>query len=91
MSAPPAKLVQIMAGARQGGAELFFERLALGFAERQIDQTALIRPWPERMARLKAAGIEVRGQSFARPLAPLIAGRLAASWQGSDRIMCCPG
>lgn len=71
MSPPPAKLVQIMAGARQGGAELFFERLALGFAERQIDQTALIRPWPERVARLQAAGIEVRGQSFARPLAGL--------------------
>ena len=71
MTAAPAKLVQIMAGARHGGAELFFERLALGFAERQIDQTALIRPWPERVARLQAADIEVRGQSFARPLAAL--------------------
>jgi glycosyltransferase involved in cell wall biosynthesis len=69
MTKAAPKLVQIMAGARHGGAELFFERLALGFAERQIDQTALIRPWPERVAALEAAGITVHGRSFARPLA----------------------
>lgn len=71
------KLVQLMAGARHGGAELFFERLAAGFGARDLDQQLVIRPWPDRMDRLAAAGLAVHPQSFSRLLAPLHRWQLA--------------
>lgn len=45
------RLLQMMAGAHQGGAELFFERLAVALAP-ELDQCLLIRDNPEREARL---------------------------------------
>jgi glycosyltransferase involved in cell wall biosynthesis len=51
------KVAHLMAGAPQGGAELFFERLAI--AQHQAGDTVLplIRPDPARQARLSAAGL----------------------------------
>ncbi len=51
------RLMQTMAGARHGGAEAFFERLACALARRGIDQTAVIRPEPAREATLAGDGV----------------------------------
>lgn len=53
-----------MAGARHGGAELFFERLTLALARAGVTQQAAIRTAPERAGRLRAAGIETREMRF---------------------------
>jgi glycosyltransferase involved in cell wall biosynthesis len=49
--------MQTMAGARHGGAEAFFERLACALARRGIDQIVVIRPEPAREAALAGAGV----------------------------------
>ena len=46
------RLFQIMAGARYGGAELFFERLARGFHHAGIQQSIVIKNHRERYERL---------------------------------------
>lgn len=51
------RLLQAMAGAATGGAEAFFERLALAFQRAGIDQRVAIRREPKRAARLRAGGI----------------------------------
>jgi glycosyltransferase involved in cell wall biosynthesis len=51
------RLLQAMAGARHGGAEAFFMRLALGLASAGEAQHLLIRHNPERAALLRQAGI----------------------------------
>ncbi|HUE18432.1 MAG TPA: glycosyltransferase [Stellaceae bacterium] len=51
------KLLQIMAGARHGGAEAFFTRLAIGLHKSGQEQRLVIRPAPEREATLANAGI----------------------------------
>ena len=63
--APGLHLFQAMAGAEHGGAELFFERLALAFHGRGLSQTLAVRPWPGRMAALEAGGIKARPCRFA--------------------------
>lgn len=52
------RLVQAMAGAAQGGAEAFFERLVVGLAGTDIVQRVVMRREPARAARLRNAGIE---------------------------------
>lgn len=52
------RVLQVMAGARHGGAELFFERLLPALARAGVAQRAVIRTMPERAARLRAAQIE---------------------------------
>jgi len=47
-----------MAGAPHGGAEAFFERLALAFQRAGIEQRVAIRRDPARAARLRRGGIE---------------------------------
>jgi hypothetical protein len=55
-----------MAGARHGGAEAFFTRLALALErDGQIQQVA-IRPQPERAAKLRAGGVTVTELPFGR-------------------------
>ena len=65
------RLFQTMAGARHGGAELFFERLAGAFHEAGVTQRLMIKPDPDRMARLAAAGLAVEGCGFSPLLTAL--------------------
>ncbi len=52
------RLLQVMAGAGHGGAEIFFVRLALGLHRSGQDQRVLIRCNTNRAAALRAGGIE---------------------------------
>jgi glycosyltransferase involved in cell wall biosynthesis len=53
------KILQIMAGANTGGAELFFERLCIALNKRNtIKQRVLTRKNETRKNRLKAGGVE---------------------------------
>jgi len=65
------RIAQIMAGAPQGGAELFFERLSIALHQAGEEVLPVIRPDPARMARLQAAGLRPRGLRFGGPLDPL--------------------
>jgi glycosyltransferase involved in cell wall biosynthesis len=51
------KIAQIMAGAKQGGAELFFERLVAALHRAGADQLLVIRRDPDRAARLAASAV----------------------------------
>lgn len=51
------RLLQAMAGARFGGAEAFFTRLAIALQQAGQEQHILMRPAPEREAALRRAGI----------------------------------
>lgn len=57
-------LLQAMAGADKGGAEAFFERLAIALGEAGISQHLLIRRNPGRAARLRSAGLRVTELPF---------------------------
>ncbi len=57
-----------MAGARHGGAEAFFTRLAIGLQDAGEDQHLLIRRDPARATRLRDAGILLREFRFGGPL-----------------------
>jgi glycosyltransferase involved in cell wall biosynthesis len=58
--------MQIMAGARVGGAEAFFERLVPALARAGLEQRAVIRCHAERAARLEAGGVAVVQAPFRR-------------------------
>ena len=60
-----------MAGAKHGGAELFFERLAIAFQGAGMTQQLMIKPIKDRLSRLTAAGIDVTGCRFSPLLAAL--------------------
>ena len=62
------RVLQAMAGAAQGGAERFFERLVPALQAAGVDQTALIRPAPGRAERLALAGVPTRTTRFGGPL-----------------------
>ena len=47
------RILQAMAGGEQGGAEEFFLRLCQSFADRGVQQRALVRPHPAREAALR--------------------------------------
>jgi len=51
------RLLQAMAGARFGGAEAFFTRLAIALQKAGQEQRVVMRPAPEREAALRRAGI----------------------------------
>ena len=72
-----------MAGAPQGGAELFFERLATSFQNAGVRQRLMIKPAGGRADRLAAAGVDVTACSYSPMLAALhrrqLAGAIAAS------------
>lgn len=52
------KLLQTMAGAHHGGAEAFFERLALALQRAGVEQRLVIRRDEERAERLREGGCE---------------------------------
>jgi len=51
------RIAQVMAGAANGGAELFYERMTLALAGAGQEVLPVIRREPEREARLRAAGL----------------------------------
>ncbi len=58
--APPRqRVMQVLAGAHHGGAELFFERLVIALHEEGLTQRAVIGRDSDRAGRLEAAGVEV--------------------------------
>lgn len=54
------KVTQILAGGRFGGAELFFETTCLALHRRGLDQCVVVRPFPERVAKLHDGGCRVQ-------------------------------
>lgn len=58
------RLLQAMAGAEHGGAEAFFERLAIALHKAGLDQHVLIRRNPRRAAHLRACGVQVTELPF---------------------------
>jgi glycosyltransferase involved in cell wall biosynthesis len=62
------KIAQVMAGAANGGAELFFERCTIALARSGHEVLPLIRAEPAREARFHAAGLAVQKFRFGGPL-----------------------
>jgi glycosyltransferase involved in cell wall biosynthesis len=62
------RVFQAMAGARVGGAEAFFERLAAAFARRRLAQRVAIRREPARAERLRRADVDLVELGFRGPL-----------------------
>jgi glycosyltransferase involved in cell wall biosynthesis len=58
------KLLQAMAGARHGGAEAFFTRLAVAFRRADQEQRVVIRRDADRAAMLRDGGVEPVQLSF---------------------------
>lgn len=58
------KILQIMAGAKVGGAEAFFERLCIGLHNAGDTQHLAIRRHPQRSNRLRASGLSVQEFPF---------------------------
>jgi glycosyltransferase involved in cell wall biosynthesis len=58
------RVLQVIAGAQHGGAELFFERLVMALHRAGVTQHAAIRTAPDRAARLRAAGIATYEMRF---------------------------
>lgn len=52
--------MQVMLASGDGGAETFFEKLAIAFEKRGIRQTLVIQPHETREVKLRAAGCDVR-------------------------------
>jgi glycosyltransferase involved in cell wall biosynthesis len=62
------RIAQIMAGAPQGGAELFFERMTIALANAGQDVLPIIRHDPGRLLRLRLAGLNPVEMRFGGPL-----------------------
>lgn len=58
------RVMQVMAGAQNGGAEMFFERLTGALQETAIEQKVVIRKDPARALRLSQAGIKASQLPF---------------------------
>lgn len=71
------KLLQAMAGARHGGAEAFFTRLAVALNKAGQEQRVVIRRDPERAAALRAGGVDPVQFSFGGALDLVTKRRLA--------------
>jgi glycosyltransferase involved in cell wall biosynthesis len=78
------RVLNLMAGAAQGGAEAFFERLVAAFAREGLDQRVAIRRDAARAARLRAAGIEPVELAFGGPLDVATPWRLRALLRDFD-------
>ena len=66
MTQRPLRLLQILVGEPHGGAERFFERLAIALAEYGVDQRIAILRDETRAAILREAGLTVEQFDFAR-------------------------
>jgi len=78
------RVLQVMAGARHGGAEAFFVRLVVALARAGVPQAAAIRTAPERRRALDAAGVAVTEMRFGGALdvvTPWRLGRLVDSFR----------
>ncbi len=64
----PLRVLQVMAGARHGGAETFFVTLTLALQRAGVVQEAAIRPHPERLGALRAAGVPITPLRLGGPL-----------------------
>ena len=58
------RLLQAIAGAEHGGAEAFFERLAVALHQAGLEQHLLIRANPRRAAHLRGHGLQVTELPF---------------------------
>ncbi len=87
MTAPTSsslRLFQTMAGAEHGGAEAFFERLSISFAEAGIPQTACIKPYPNRIEKLQQAGVALTHCHYRQMLKFLDSAILARHIKAAD-------
>jgi glycosyltransferase involved in cell wall biosynthesis len=73
------RVAQIMAGAAEGGAELFFERLCIGLHQAGETVLPVIRANPARAATLTAAGLAPQTLAFGPPVDLLTRPRLRAT------------
>src|SRR5215217_1882493 len=71
------RVAQVMAGARAGGAELFYERLTAALACAGDQVLSVIRRDAGRASRLRAGGVEPLQLPFGGPLDCLTGPRLA--------------
>jgi glycosyltransferase involved in cell wall biosynthesis len=78
----PLKVAQVIAGAPEGGAELFYERLCIAQHRAGDAVLPVIRREPGRAARLRAAGLAPVELGFGNPLDFLTGPRLAAMLRG---------
>ncbi len=62
------RIMQVMAGARHGGAEAFFTRLAPALDRAGVEQRIVIRRHAERASLLRAAGLTPLEFAFGGPL-----------------------
>lgn len=58
------RVLNAMAGAHHGGAEAFFERLAIGLTGAGVEQKVIIRKDADRADRLRTGGVEVTQLPF---------------------------
>ncbi|MSP67926.1 MAG: glycosyltransferase [Alphaproteobacteria bacterium] len=93
------RVLQVMAGARHGGAEAFFTRLAIALHRAGLTQRVVLRDWPERVALLRQAGLDAVPLPFAGAFDLWTRYRLAAeigafrpdvvlSWMGRATKVC---
>jgi len=78
------RVLNLMAGAAQGGAEAFFERLVAAFARTGLDQRVAIRRDAGRAGRLRAVGIQPIELAFGGPLDLATPLALAAEMRAFD-------
>ncbi len=76
------RIAQIMAGAPQGGAELFFERLSIALHQTGDAVLPIIRQNPARASRLHAAGLAPVQLRFGGPLDFLTTPQLRRALRG---------
>lgn len=70
------RVMQMLAGAPQGGAETFFVSLATAMCEAEIDQRIVIRRNRARAEALRAGGLDPLELSFGKWFDPMTASRL---------------
>lgn len=58
------RILQAMAGASHGGAEIFFERLTIALNDKGVLQQLLIKPDKNRLLRLSSAGLDIKTAPF---------------------------
>jgi glycosyltransferase involved in cell wall biosynthesis len=73
------RVAQIIAGAREGGAELFYERLSIAMHGAGDSVLPVIRREPARAGRLRAAGLAPVELGFGNPLDLFTGPRLRAA------------
>lgn len=60
----PMRILHVYAGARYGGAETFATDLISALAAAGVEQAAVTRPFPDRLARLAGANVPIYAESF---------------------------